>query len=809
MGVRGKSSLRGDLGGFMLKNFFKTAIRNLSRQRAYSFFNLFGLALGIACGLLLTLHIKEELSYENNFSKHDRIYRIVSTEWSKSSPPLAGEMMKYFPEIKSITRFAERGTDVVNTSFNTQGQARGFFADSTVIDMFDIKTLSGDPVKALSEPSSVIISRGMAQKLFGNKDPLSQKITFGDNEEMWIRAIFEDIPVNSHLKFDYLASMPTFYKYVPPDWTGNRGWMFGWTYVLFDKKQDMQTEQKKLEDFYIKYYNGIESKEDGLSDAKKARFQGLKDIHLKSDLIQEMGPNSSIIYIYIFIAVEVLILLIACVNFINLFTTQALKRIKEVGLRKLLGASKSQLIVQFMGEAIILTILAGLLAVILYQVSLPFYNNITGRQVRVWEIFKPANLSILLGIIFSVGLVSGLFPALFISNFEPVHSLKSAKIPKSSAIYLRKSLVVFQFVVSGLLVISTVLIYQQMQLFKNKKLGFDKDQVLVARLYGKFKDKLLKNPEVLKNEILKNPDIISVGKASNIIGDDLSVESVTPVGASNPNDFPSVRVMRVDENYLSVLNIHIREGRNFSTEFNDSASFIINQKAAEILKLKNPLNSPIVNNTMHLQGKVVGVIDDYHFASLHHQVEPLVLEYRPEWTGTMLVKIKSGKTAEAVDFLKNKIASISPNTLFTYGFLDETVAGLYKKEDNMSSILKVFAVLAIVISCLGLFGLIAHASETRTKEIGIRKVIGANLGDLIGLLSRDLMLLVLAGNLIAWPLAWYAVNKWLQEFTYRIDISWTVFIVSTIIALVIAALTIAYHCLKTANANPVKSLRME
>jgi len=793
----------------MVKNFFKTAIRNLSRQRAYSFFNLFGLALGIACGLLLTLHIKEELSYENNFSKHDRIYRIVSTEWSKSSPPLAGEMMKYFPEIKSITRFAERGTDVVNTSFNTQGQARGFFADSTVIDMFDIKTLSGDPVKALSEPSSVIISRSMAQKLFGNKDPLSQKITFGDNEEMWIRAVFEDIPANSHLKFDYLASMPTFYKYVPPDWTGNRGWMFGWTYVLFDKKQDMPAEQKKLEDFYIKYYNGIESKEDGLSDAKKARFQGLKDIHLKSDLIQEMGPNSSIIYIYIFIAVEVLILLIACVNFINLFTTQALKRIKEVGLRKLLGASKSQLIVQFMGEAIILTILAGLLAVILYQVSLPFYNNITGRQVRVWEIFKPANLSILLGIIFSVGLVSGLFPALFISNFEPVHSLKSAKIPKSSAIYLRKSLVVFQFVVSGLLVISTVLIYQQMQLFKNKKLGFDKDQVLVARLYGKFKDKLLKNPEVLKNEILKNPDIISVGKASNIIGDDLSVESVTPVGASNPNDFPSVRVMRVDENYLSVLNIHIREGRNFSTEFNDSASFIINQKAAEILKLKNPLNSPIVNNTMHLQGKVVGVIDDYHFASLHHQVEPLVLEYRPEWTGTMLVKIKSGKTAEAVDFLKNKIASISPNTLFTYGFLDETVAGLYKKEDNMSSILKVFAVLAIVISCLGLFGLIAHASETRTKEIGIRKVIGANLGDLIGLLSRDLMLLVLAGNLIAWPLAWYAVNKWLQEFTYRIDISWTVFIVSTIIALVIAALTIAYHCLKTANANPVKSLRME
>jgi len=733
----------------MLKSFFKIAFRNLFRQKAYSLFNLVGLSLGIACGLLLTLHIKQELSYEKSFSKHDRIYRMVSTEWSKSEPPLAGELMKYFPEIKSTARFAARGTQVVNTMFNTQSESKGFYADPSVVDMFDMKTISGNPVKALTEPYSVVITKSMAQKLFGKKDPISQKIILSDEDEAYVKAVIEDFPSNSHIKFDYLSSMSTLYKNLPPVWANNRGWEFGWTYIQLNKENDVIKVQKKLKDFYAKFFDGMGTKEEILESAAKARLQPLTAIHLGSDLIKEMGPNSSIIYIYIFIVVEALILMIACVNFINLFTTQALKRLKEVGLRKLLGASKRQLVLQFMGEAFILTILAGILAIIIYQVSLPFYNNITGRQVTLWEIFKPGNFIILSGIVILVGLISGLFPALFISNFKPISSLKAGRTPKSTAIYLRKGLVVFQFVVSGLLIISTVLIYQQMQLFRNTKMGFDKDQVLIAKLYGKFKEKLITNPDVLKNEILKNPDIITVGKASNIIGDDLSVESVTPTDAPLDKQYPSVKVMRIDENYIPALNIQLKEGRNFSTEFNDSASFIINEKAAALLELKNPLSNTIVNNTIHLKGKVVGVIKDFHFASLHHQIEPLVLQYAPQWTGTLLVKIKAGKTTETIQFLKTKIAEISPNTLFSYGFLDEHIAGLYSKEDNMSGILKVFATLAIIISCLGLFGLIAHATETRTKEIGIRKVIGASVGNLISLLSKDLLALVLLGNLIA------------------------------------------------------------
>ncbi len=694
----------------MLKNFFKVAFRNLFKQRSYSLLNLLGLSLGIACGLLLTLHIKEELSYEKNFPKHDRIFRVASTEWSKSSPPLAGEMIKYFPEIKSIGRFADAGTNVINSDPDHKFECKGYFADSTVDYIFDLKPVAGNPFHALTEPSSFVITRSMAEKFFGKANPLGQKLKINNQDEVWVRAVIEDLPPNSHLQFDYLYSMP---------------------------------------------------------------------------------------------------LLIACVNFINLFTTQALKRLKEVSIRKILGAQKIQLVLQFLGEAFILTILAGIIAVLVYEIALPFYNNIAGKQASAGEILQPSNLLILAGIVFFTGLLSGLFPALFIAGFEPATTLKGMRLPKTSASLLRKGLVVFQFVVAAFLIISTVLIYQQMKLFRNKQLGFDKDQVMVVKMYGDFREKLLKQPDVVKNEFLRNPDILAVGESSNVIGDDLSVESVTPVNAPKEREYPTVRVYRVDDDYLNVLNIKLKEGRNFSRSFNDSASFIINEKAAEVLVLKNPLGSTVINNTRSVQGKVVGVIKDFHFTSLHNAIEPLVLEYHPEWTDNVFIKIRAGKTSGAINYLKGEVEKIAPGTLFSYGFLDEHIAGLYKKEDNMSQVLKAFSLLAIIISCLGLFGLAAHASELRTKEIGIRKVIGANLPSLIQLLSKDFVVFVLIGNLIAWPLAWYAVHKWLQEFTYKINIQWQVFVLSALLTLIIAGITIAWHCIKTARTNPVKSLRTE
>ena len=793
----------------MLKNYFKIAWRNLFRQRTYSLFNLLGLSLGISCALLLTLHIKQELSYEKEFPNHKLIYRCVSTEWSKSSPPLAGELIKNFPEIKRVTRIASYGEPVVNYGPEKKGISKGYFADSSIIDMFSLKPVLGNPRAALSEPFAIVITRSMSEKYFGKEDPIGKKLLFQNKEEAWVKAVIEDLPKNSHLQFDFLGSMNTFYKYVPENWTSNRGWMFGWTYVQFKSEADYEIAKKKMKTFWMNYRNDFNNEKDREQDALSQRLQPLTDIHLKSDLIQEMGPNSNIIYIYILIAVEILILLIACINFINLFTTQALKRLKEVAVRKVLGAQKTQLILQFLGEAFLLTLMAGIVAVIIYEAVIPFYNSITGKEVSRFEILSAGNFYILFGIILFTGLLSGLFPALFISSFQPAESLKSTKIPKSSASMLRKGLVVFQFIVAGFLIISTILIYQQMNLFHNKQLGFDKEQVMVLNLYGNLRDEFLSHPEVIKNEILSNPDIVAVGRSSDVIGDDLSVEQVIPTHAPDGKQYPTVRVYRIDENYLNVLGIKLKEGRNFSKEFNDSAAFILNEKAVRDLEIKNPLGTEIENQTNNLRGKIVGVVKDFHFSSLHNQIEPLVLEYRPKSGGNLFIKIRAGKTLATIDFLKKKVEAISPGTLFSYGFLDDKIAGLYQKEDNMSHVLKLFCGLSIILSCLGLFGLAAHAAEIRTKEIGIRKVIGAGTGTLLRLLSKDFVILVFIGNIIAWPLAWYAVSKWLQEFTYKVNISWWVFVISMIGTLLIAVITISYHCIKTAKANPVRALKTE
>jgi putative ABC transport system permease protein len=793
----------------MLKNFFTVAIRNLFRHKTYSLLNLLGLSLGIACILLLTMHVKEELSYDKNFRQHDRIYRMVTTEWSKSSPPLAGELVKYFPEISSIARFANAGQVVYHTEDGKKQEGAGYFADSSAVNIFDLKPVLGDPFRALSEPGAIVLTRSMARRLFGDKNPIDQKITANDKNDSWVKAVIEDLPSTTHLHFDYLLSMTTFYKNLAPNMINAKSWMFGWTYILLRRPEDAQKVRARLKDFYFQYRNDREDKKQRLDEAATFRMQPLTDIHLRSNLIQEMGPNSSINYIYIFIAVGILIGLIACINFINLFTTQSLKRVKEVAVRKVLGAPRSQVIGQFLGEALLLAFISGLLATTLYQLTLPFYNQLTGRQVTARELLVPVNLLIIITIILVTGLVSGLFPAFFISGFQPAASLKGNKTPGSPAALLRKSLVVFQFIASGFLIISTVLVYRQMTLFRDKQLGFDKEQVAIIRYYGDLYDKLQAHPELLKNEFLSNPDILGVAETSNIIGDDLSVESVVPVNRIPGKEIPSFRVFRVDDNYLPVMDIQLKEGRNFSTAFHDSASFIINETAARTLGLEKPLGAAIENTSMGMKGTVVGIVKDFHFASLHNRIEPLVLEYRPKWTGSLLVRIRAGKTPQTIAFLQQKVAQLAPNDVFSYGFLDDHIAGLYRKEDNMSVILKVFSAFSILISCLGLFGLAAYAAEVRTREIGIRKVIGASTAGLVRLLTMDFMLPVLIGNILSWPFAGWAIHSWLQEFTYRIDIGWAAFALSLGLTLIVALLTIGFRCWQTARANPVKSLRSE
>ena len=784
-------------------------MRNILSQKVYNSLNAIGLAIGVTCGLVIALHIQEELSYEKDFPQYENIYRVHEDQWAKSSPPMALEIMQNIPEMQTIGRFAYDGTHVVNTDNNNPGEVSGYFADSTVLDVFSLKIVDGDRKQALATDGTITITQSMAKRYFGSERAVGKTLKFDDEKQVHVSAVMEDLPRNSHLKFDYLVPMSAFYKQAPPNWMSKKGWMVMYTYVKFASDEDYLNVRKKWPQFLLKFYEGHpDVKEIAANEILK--FMPLKDIHLKSNMEQEMGPNSSVVYIYIFIAVEVLILFIACANFMSLFTTQAIKRMKEVGMRKIMGAKTAQLMSQFFIEVVLLTVFSFALAIILYQVILPFYNNISGKSLSVWQVFKGDNLMVIVSIFLFIVIFSGLYPAFFISRFKSGSFLREDRLPNSIPNRVRNALVVFQFVVSASLIAATILMQQQMNLLRNKDLGFDKDQVVNINLYGALRNKVLSESDVAKTEFLKNADILAVGRSGNIVGDNLSVENVIPEGEDPETDkYPSVRVTRVDEGYIEVMGIEVVAGRNFSTAFNDSSSFIINESAAKMLGLTDPVGKRIWNTGMNQTGTVVGVIKDYHFASLHNTIEPLVMEYKPEWTGTLCVKLRAGKTIETLAYIKRVISMLARDSFFTYNFLDDRLDQLYKSEDRMGKVFKFFSILAITIACLGLFGLCAYTVESRTKEIGIRKVLGATVSGIVTMVSSRFFVLVAIAFAIAVPVTWYSMSKWLQNFAYQIEIQWWVFAITGAIILIIALGVISFHTVSAAIKNPVRSLRYE
>jgi len=792
----------------MILNHLTVAFRNIIKQKAYNILNVIGLAVGIASGLIIALHIREELGYEKAFTDYENIYRIHRESWAKSSPVMALEIKEAFPEIEAIGRFSFYGTRVVNTDDNNPGEVIGYYADSTLFRVFNFKVLDGDR-HPLIAANTIVITQSMATRYFGEKRAVGKILKFDNQKEFPVTAVIEDLPVNSHLQFDYLVSMSTFYQDVPPDWTNSRGWMAMYTYAKI-KPGSIANVADRMPSFIRKYYAGHPEIEK-MVESKAWQLMALKDIHLHSNLENEMQPNSSIIYIYVFMAVEILILIIASANFMSLFTTQAIKRAKEVGMRKIMGAKPQQLMTQFLTEVLLLTLSSVALAIAFYQVALPFYNNLSGKSLGLWQIFEYDNLIVISLILLGVIVLSGLYPAFFISRFKAGSFLHDNKLPSSIPNRVRNSLVVFQFVVSVSLIASAILVQQQMNLMKNKDLGFEKDQVVNLKLYGYLWWKAFSETDVFKNEFLKNHDILAVGRTGSLIGDRLSVETVVPEGKDQDRDnIPNVRVLRVDEDYLDVMNFKLLDGRNFSREFNDSTSFIINESAAKAFGFTSAVNETLDNQTRnHRIGKVVGVIKDYHFASLRDQIEPLVIEYEPGATGYLSLKIRAGKTSETMTYIKSTIDKIAPNSLFVYEFLDDHLDALYRSEDNMGKVFQFFSVLAIVIACLGLLGLSAFTIESRTKEIGIRKVLGATISGIVALVSSKFFRLILVGFVMAVPLTWYLMNKWLSNFAYKIEIAWWVFALTGLVVVFIAALTVGFYTIKAAVANPVKSLRYE
>jgi putative ABC transport system permease protein len=521
-----------------------------------------------------------------------------------------------------------------------------------------------------------------------------------------------------------------------------------------------------------------------------------------------MGPNSNIIYVYVFACVALFILLIAGVNFINIATAQAFKRMKEVGVRKVLGAYRHQLQKQFLGESYIMSMIAAAFALVIFDITLPFYNQLAGKDLSFVRVLTPENIGFLVLIIVLVGTLAGLYPAFFMSKFKPANTLKNLRDPRSSVTVIRKGLVIFQFVISIFMIFSTITIYRQLELFQNMNLGFEKDKLVAIDLYGGLRRNILQNTEVLRTEFLRNAAIAGVTVISTLPGDRFSVENLRPEGTPEDKDLPSMRYLRVDENFLEILNIQLKDGRNFIRRAEYKPEFILNETAVQALELKEPVGK-MGSNFRGTNAEIVGVVKDFNFASLHNTIEPLVLEYNPAWTGYLLVKFQGNNTADVLEFLEMKAKEIAPEALFMYTFVDEHLNRLYEGEDRVNDIFQAFSLLAIFISCLGLFGLSAYSAEIRTKEIGVRKVVGATVTNIVVLLTKEFTKWVLISAVIAWPLAYFAMNSWLQNFAYRIDIDVWAFILSGVVAIGVAILTVSYQSIKAAIANPIDSLRYE
>ncbi|AKD58630.1 hypothetical protein SD10_18515 [Spirosoma radiotolerans] len=801
----------------MLSNYFTIAWRNVLRYKLNSTLTITGLALGLACSLLIILHVREELTYDNGFSKADRIFRITSEnidkksrQWAATSPILGVEMQKAIPAVQTVARFHRPYPDRVFSYAPSGGAPKlfeeksGYYADSTVVDVFDLSFVKGDPRTALKQIDAIVLTEAMATKYFGNEDPLGKRIQDDlDKRLLTVTGVIKPYSFPTHLQFDYLISMSTFYSYTDKNTLENRGWAGFYNYVLLNNGASRSDVEARIPEFMVKFYEAKGETRKEILATRRTPIQPITDIHLHSKLEKEMGPNSDITYVYVFSIAALFILLLASVNFINMATAQAFNRMKEVGVRKALGARKGQLIRQFLGESFILTLAAALVAFGLFRLAIPFYNELAAKTLRFEQLLTASNTVLLVLLIGLISLIAGFYPALFISNFDPVNALKGKKSQFSSVTLIRKGLIVFQFSVSVFMIFSTIVVYRQMKFFQTKDLGFDQDQVIAVKLYGRD---MWNKADVIQQEFQKNSAITNVARISTLPGDRFGTDMLALLG--KPDDATQLRFMWADEHTLPLLQVGMKAGRNFvrKTE-NAHFSLILNEAAAKALKLDSPIGQKAVS--LGDTGEIVGIVRDFHFASLHTTVDPLVIVQHPGQANYFLLKTKGNNLAETLQFAQSTLARLSPGSLFIYTFLDEKMARLYDSEKRVGNILNVFALFAILISCLGLFGLSAYAAQIRTKEVGIRKVLGATVAGLIVLLSGDFLRLVLIAIVLAFPLAWWATSRWLQNFAYPTSIEWWMFALTSLVTSAVAVLTISFQSIRAALMNPVKSLRSE
>jgi putative ABC transport system permease protein len=810
----------------MFKNYFRIAARHLAKQKMYSAIKIGGFALGIAACLLIALYIKDELSYDRSYPATDRIYRITG-EYNNNGkletgadwpPPLAKAMKEDFPEVEKSGRlmphplFYCAGSNQVRTIDNEQNTyEEGFtYADQDMLDILQVPMVYGDMAHALSEPNTIVLSKRKADKYFPNQNPVGKLMILNNDKTRIYKVggVMQDFPTNSHIHYDFCLTM-TGYQL----WNGEQtGWGSSnyYTYVLLKPGTDAAKLQSKLKLILTKYYLPMlqqsgDKDADQFTQKAKLLLQPMTDVHLYSSNIDDGLKKGDIRFVWLFGAIACFILVIACINFINLSTAKSANRAKEVGLRKVVGSHRIGLIKQFLTESLLFSVLSFVLGILLAALLLPYFNKLFAKSLSIpwiaWWLFP---IMIVAAII--IGIIAGLYPSFYLSAFKPIDVLKGQISRGSKNSILRNGLVVFQFTTSIILIISTLVIYNQTQYILHKKIGFDKDQVLLLQGTNTLDNKTLS----FKNELLKSPDIkaVSISDYLPVSGTKRDGNTFYKEGRTKEDIGVGSQKWRVDYDYLKTMGMKITEGRNFSRDMaSDSSATIINKTMAEKLGLKDPIGQRIFNGWE--TWTVIGVMEDFNFESMKQNVDPLCIVLGNNTSTIISAKIKTANTKSVISYITSVWKSFAPNQPIRYSFLDESFANMYAEVQRTGSIFTTFAVLAIIIACLGLFALSAFMAEQRNKEIGIRKVLGASVSGITTMLSKDFIKLVMISIVIASPIAWWAMTKWLQDFAYRISISWWMIATAGLVAIIIALITISFQSIKAALMNPVRALRSE
>jgi putative ABC transport system permease protein len=803
----------------MIHHLFQIAWRNLLKRKFYSFINIAGLAIGMACCLLIAIYIKNELSYDQYHVKRDRIVRVLQTFrsvqdavnpgppapedfWVWGCAPVGPALQADFPEIEKTVQFMSPLSLLLEHGKKRFQQDNMVCMDSTAFDVFSWKMLYGDPHTALVAPNSIVLTRKVSEKFFGNSNPVGQSLRVDNGDNFLITGVMEDVPPNSQISFNGLISMSTARK--------QRSDIFGWwgyvdfyTYLLLKENTDIKSLQAKSAAF-VKKHN---SNDKGYAIA----FEKMNDAYLHSAAIRQPGPTGSRLNVYLFLCIAVFIMLIACINFMNLSTARSLERAKEVGVRKVLGVRPRSLMWQFLFESIVMSVAAAMIAVILARPGVSLIETLSGKDLSYTNFFNP--LMIIYTLLFAVivGIIAGIYPAWFLSGFKPIAVLKGKFNPSGEGISFRKALVVFQFTLSIALIAGTIIVYSQLKYLNRQDLGFQKDQMVIIDFEGD--GKVEDNIEPIKKAIADQPGVVAVAASRAVPGEFLPNAGSQIQGPDGQMRNQDPFIYEIDFDFIPVYKIPLVAGRNYNRSYTtDSAqSMVINEAAAKLFGYAKPADAVGKKfSQWGRNGTVIGVVKDFNFKSLHQAVEPLTLRYGyPYNLNRISVSVKGDNVQATIARLRKTWDRMAPQRPFMYHFLDESFSGQYEADQHFGQLFTFFACLAICIACLGLFGLSTFMAQQRVKEIGVRKVLGSSISGIVILLSKEFIQLIFIAIFIAIPLCWWAMHQWLQGFAYRITIGPVVFMEAGMVALSVALATMAWQTVKAAMSNPINSLRNE